>query len=187
MTTRDTVFADALWAPSNRLLRDGALALAGSALIGLSAHVALPMWPVPVTMQTFAVLLIGLAYGPRLAAVTVAAYLLEGLVGAPVFTGGPATLVGPTGGYLMGFLPAAVLAGALASRGWSRTPLRVAAAMLAGSLTIYVFGAAWLAGFVGPSKAVALGVAPFLVGDAIKAALAAALAPVAWRWLGRSA
>ena len=73
MTTRDTVFADALWAPSNRLLRDGALALAGSALIGLSAHLAIPMWPVPVTMQTFAVLLVGLAFGPRLAAATVVA------------------------------------------------------------------------------------------------------------------
>lgn len=185
MMPNAAVLADTLPSPSRPLLRAAALVLAGSALIALGAHLRVPMWPVPITMQTFAVLLIGLAYGPRLAAASVGAYLAEGLLGLPVFTAGPGTLLGPTGGYLVGFLPAAMLVGALAGRGWSRPVPRILLAMVAGSLVIYAFGAAWLTTFVGVEKALALGVVPFLLGDVLKAALAAALLPALWRVAAR--
>ncbi|WP_040485336.1 biotin transporter BioY [Lutibaculum baratangense] len=167
--------------------RSAALAVAGSLLIALCAKIQVPMWPVPVTMQTFAVLLIGLAYGSRLGTATVALYLAQGAVGLPVFAagGGIAYLAGPTAGYLLGYLPAVALVGWLAERGWSRPAGTVFLAMLLGSAVIYLCGAGWLSVLVGPEKAVTLGVVPFLLGDVVKAALAAALLPVAWRLLSR--
>lgn len=160
------------------------LAVAGSLLIAACAQLLVPMWPVPMTMQTFAVLLIGLSYGPRLGSATVALYLGQGALGLPVFAGGAggiAQLLGPTGGYLAGFVAAAALVGWMAQQGWSRPVLRVFLAMLAGSAVIYAFGAAWLSTLVGLDRALAVGVLPFLLGDAVKAALAAVLLPLAWR------
>lgn len=152
--------------------------LGGTAALALSAKVQVPLPPVPMTMQTLVVLLLGVAYGPRLGALTVAAYLLEGLAGLPVFAGaaaGPAYMAGPTGGYLLGFVPAAWAAGALAERGWARTLPRGFAAMLAGHALVFAPGVAWLAGFVGLERAVAAGLVPFLVGTVVKSALGAAV------------
>jgi biotin transport system substrate-specific component len=147
--------------------RDIALAIAGSLLLTLSAKLQIPFWPVPMTMQTFVVLVIGTAFGWRLGAATVALYLLEGALGLPVFAGTPergiglAYMMGPTGGYLAGFLAAAVLCGKLAERGWDRNPWRTALAMTAGHLLILFLGWAWLAALIGPQKAYLTGVAPF--------------------------
>jgi len=162
--------------------------LAGTVFVGLSAQIEAPLWPVPVTMQTFAVLVIGMAYGGRLGAATLALYLAEGAIGLPVFAGGTGgiwVLVGPTGGYLVGFVAAAGIVGALAQRGWDRNVALTAAGMLIGNVVLYVPGLLWLAKFTGADQAVALGLAPFLVGDALKVALAACLMPLAWRVVGR--
>jgi len=192
MAVSTTVFADAVWPRREgavRLDRTLILVLAGSAFIALCAHIKVPMFPVPMTMQPFAVLLVGLAFGSRLGALTVAAYLLEGLAGLPVFTGGagPAYFAGPTGGYLIGFLFAAAATGWLAEQGWGRPALRIFLAMLVGAALIYLFGVAWLAfGLgLGLAKAVTVGMVPFLLGDVVKAVLAAALLPLAWRLIGR--
>ena len=166
------------------------LVLAGSALIALSAQVAvLPFSPVPVTGQTFAVLLVGAALGRTRGSAAVLAYLAEGAVGLPVFAGGlagPAVLLGPTGGYLFGFLPAAWICGALAERGWDRHLLGTLAAMTAGDLAIFAVGVPWLARFVGVENAFAFGVAPFLAGNLAKIVLAAGVLPVAWACVRRS-
>jgi biotin transport system substrate-specific component len=147
-------------------------ALGLSLIIAASAHITVPFWPVPMTLQTGAVMAIAGVFGARLAACAMLAYLLEGALGLPVFAGGvgAAVLVGPTAGYLVGMLASAVIVG-LARGPWLR-----AGAILLASLLTYALGAAWLAGFVGLDRAVALGVLPFLAGDAVKGALAWALA-----------
>ena len=170
---------------------DVLLALAGSALIALSAQVAvpLPFSPVPVTGQTFAVLLVGAALGATRGAAAVLAYLAEGAAGLPVFAGGlagPAALLGPSGGYLFGFLPAAWICGALAERGWDRRFLTTLAAMALGDLAVFAVGLPWLARFVGPENAMAFGLAPFVAGNLAKIVLAAGALPLAWACVRRS-
>lgn len=173
-----------------RLMRDVALALAGSLLLTLSAKVQVPFYPVPMTMQTLVVLLIGACFGWRLGAATILTYLAEGAAGLSVFTGTPAKgiglayMVGPTGGYLIGFVAAALVTGFLAERGLTRSVIGALATMLAGAATILAFGFAWLAVLIGAEKALAFGVLPFLLGDALKVALGAALLPLGWRALG---
>ena len=169
--------------------RDAFLALAFSLLTALSAQavIPLPFTPVPITGQTFAVLLTGALLGPRLGAMTLALYLLEGGMGLPVFAhgaAGAARLLGPTGGYLLSYPFAAALIGGLAERGWDRRPATMLAAMLLGSLVVFTMGAGWLAHFVGPAHAFTGGVLPFLPGDMIKALLAAGLVPLGWKWIG---
>ena len=150
-----------------------------SLLLALSAHVSVPFWPVPMTMQTLAVLMIAGLAGPWRASGAMLTYLAEGALGLPVFAGTPARglglayLAGPTGGYLAGMLVAAAVVGWLARRAAFR-PAALLGAMTLGSLLVYALGATWLAAFVGPAKAVALGVQPFLAGDAVKTALATA-------------
>lgn len=191
MTTESQALMRPLWkarAGGHPWIARGALILVGTALLALSARVQVPMWPVPVTMQTFAVLVIALAGGARIAATMVAAYLLEGAIGLPVFAagGGVAYLTGPTAGYLYGFLAAALVAGHLADRGWARGIVGAGAASVVAMAVIYVFGASWLALFVGVEAALLNGVAPFLLGDALKIALAAVALPAAGRFLGRA-
>jgi biotin transport system substrate-specific component len=160
------------------------LVVVGSLLLAVSAQFKIPLYPVPVTGQTLLVLLIGMAYGPRLGAATVAAYLLQGAVGLPVFAGGSfglATLFGMTGGYLFGFLAAAFAMGWLAERGMGRTVMSTVLAMFTGNILIYLCGVPWLAAFIGANKAVAAGLLPFLYGDAVKLVVAAGLMPIAWR------
>lgn len=160
------------------------LVLAGSALLAISAQVSIPFYPVPMTGQTLIVLMIGMAYGPRLGAATVMAYLVEGGMGMPVFANGGAGwayLAGPTGGYLTGFLVAAFILGLLAERGMGRNPVSTALAMLVGTAVIYLFGVTWLSSFIGYAKALSVGVLPFLYGDVAKLVVAAGLMPLAWR------
>lgn len=190
-----TLFAQTLWpgradSKSADLGRDALLVTLFSFVTALSAQIAvpLPFSPVPLTGQTFGVLLTGVLLGPRLGALAMVLYLIEGGVGLPFFAGGTfgaARLVGPTGGYLVAFPLAAAFTGWLATRGWDRRPLTQFFAMLLGSLIIFALGAAWLAHFVGTSRALTLGVLPFLPGDIVKALLAAGLLPLGWKWIGK--
>ncbi|WP_207539587.1 biotin transporter BioY [Sabulicella rubraurantiaca] len=160
------------------ILRLALLALGGSLAIAASAQIQVPMQPVPMTMQSLVVLLVGIAYGPRLGAATVLLYLVEGVAGLPVFAGfrsGPAVLAGPTGGFLIGFIPAAALAGWLAAQGWARGSLRSVATFLAGHAVLFACGIVWLGLLIGFDRAVAVGFLPFLPGTAVKAALGVAL------------
>ena len=169
--------------------RDAFLALAFSLLTALSAQavIPLPFTPVPITGQTFTVLLTGALLGPRLGAMTLTLYLLEGGLGLPFFAhgaAGAARLSGPTGGYLLSYPFAAALVGWLATRGWDRRPLTMLAAMLLGSVVVFALGAGWLSHFIGPAHAFTGGVLPFLPGDLVKALLAAGLVPLGWKWIG---
>jgi biotin transport system substrate-specific component len=133
---------------------------------------------VPITLQTLAVLAIAMWFGPRLGAATVLLYAFEGVMGLPVFAGaasGPAYLLGPTGGYILGFVVAALAAGALAERGWRHSLAKSAAAMLLGHAVILACGVAWLAVLIGGAKAIAVGLVPFLVGSLLKSAAGALL------------
>ena len=189
MTTTCITYADIL-RPRGRissLVYDCFLVLAGSVLIALSAKVAIPVpfSPVPVTGQTFTVLMIGALYGSGRGVLTVLAYMAEGISGMPVFTGagaGLAYLMGPTGGYIAGFAAAAGITGLLAEKGWDRNIFTTAMAMAAGSTAIYIFGTLWLSLFVG-GKALSLGLIPFIPGDIVKIVLAAVLLPAAWKFI----
>ena len=186
--------ASAVW-PSEQasgMVRNVVLAIGGTALLTIAAKIQVPFYPVPMTMQTFVVLALGMAYGWRLGGATLILYLAEGAVGLPVFAGTPekgiglAYMLGGTGGYLVGFVLAAVLCGWLAERGWDRNVAKTAFAMLAGNVIIYVPGLLWLGGLFGWDKPILeWGLTPFILGDLTKLALAAAVLPLAWRWLGR--
>ena len=156
--------------------------LAGIALLTASAHIKIPFYPVPLTMQTLIVLGIGMTYGARLGGATLLGYLAAGFVGLPVFAGGAgmAYMMGPTGGYLAGFFAAAVVLGALAERGWTRNWATAAAAMLVGNAIIYLLGVGWLTSLIGWDKAVQFGLLPFLFGDALKLIIAALGVPYFW-------
>ena len=192
MTTTFPTIADTLWSPENKLIRNAILVVGGSLALWASAKVQVPFYPVPMTMQTFVVLVIGLAYGWRLGGATILLYLAEGATGLPVFAGSPergigvAYLFGPTGGYLMGFVLAAAAAGWLAERGWDRRVITTLLAMLIGTALIFAPGLVWLGTVIGWDKPILeLGLTPFLLGEAFKIALATAVLPVAWRLLKR--
>ena len=182
--------ADVLWSPAagSIAVRAIVLAVIGSLLLTISAKIQVPFWPVPMTMQTFVVLVLGVAYGWRLAGATVLLYLAQGALGLPVFAGGGglAYMAGPTGGYLAGFLLAAVAVGWLAERGWARSAPSTLAAMLIGTAIIFGCGIAWLATLIGLPQAISAGLVPFLLSEAVKIALATALVPSAWRLMRRS-
>ena len=185
------VMIEAVWLKSG-VVREVALILGGSLLIALSAQLqfVLPFSPVPMTGQTFAVLLLGALYGSKRGPATVVTYLALGAMGLPVFAGGAfglARFVGPTAGYLVGFLAAAFVVGFLSERGWDRKPWATAVSMLIGNGMIYVAGVLWLSRFVGWQAVLSIGVLPFLVGDALKIALATILLPAGWKLIGRSA
>ncbi|MBI1219931.1 MAG: biotin transporter BioY [Rhodobacteraceae bacterium] len=165
--------------PAARLARDGVAVLAGSLVMAIAAHIEVPMWPVPMTLQMLAVFGLALGFGFRLATAMAAAYLVEGALGLPVFAagGGIAYFAGPTAGYLFGFLLAAAMIGFLADRGWSRDPVRASAAAFIGAVVVYVLGVAWLAALIGPVAAVKGGVLPFLPGEAVKIVLAGLALP----------
>jgi biotin transport system substrate-specific component len=184
-TARTLTLADAAL-PRADFLRNAALIAGASLLTALAARIAIPLpWsPVPVTGQTLAVLLTGMTLGARRGFLALTLYLAEGLAGLPVFAGGaagPAALLGPSGGYLMAFPLAAALTGALAERSWDRRFVTTFAAMLAGSAVIFAGGLAWLARFVPAGQLLGAGLVPFVPGDILKASLAAAALPGAWR------
>ena len=186
-TLRGAVF------PRSNALADVGLVAAGAALVALAAQVRfnLPWTPIPVTGQTFAVLLVGASLGAVRGLASLGLYLAAGLIGAPVFTGGGAgweTVSGATGGYLVGFLVAAALTGWLAERQWDRRFSSAIAALLTGNVVIFAFGLPWLAYVAGSGFQETLvdGLYPFVVGDLLKLYLAAALLPAAWRLVDRT-
>jgi biotin transport system substrate-specific component len=173
--------------PSAHVTRNVLLALVGTLLLTVSAKIQIPFWPVPMTMQTYVVLVLGMAYGWRLAGVTMLLYLLQGALGLPVFAGTPekgiglAYMMGPTGGYLVGFVIAAVAVGWLAERGFDRSFARAAIAMTLGHALVFLFGFAWLATLVGPGKAWIGGVAPFWAATVLKTVMGLLSLPLAWK------
>lgn len=189
--------------PDERIARAAALtgfAVLGSLLLWASAKINVPFWPVMMSMQTFAVLLLAAAYGARLALSTMLLYLVEGAIGLPVFQGTPQLglglpyMLGPTGGYLLGFVAATAIVGWLAERGFDRSLIRLCAAMLLGDAVLFLLGFGWLAWFavlpngaigIGPEAAFVGGVAPFVLGDLVKIALAASLVSAGARLVRR--
>lgn len=172
------------------MVRAVVLAALGTALLTISAKINLPLPFVPMTLQTMVVLMIGAAYGWRLGVATVIAYLTEGAIGLPVFAGpigGLAPLLGPTAGYLFGFIVAAFVTGWLSERGWDRSVQRLFVAMAIGHLAILGMGFAWLAfGLkLGVEKAWLVGLLPFIAGSLVKNALGAALVPAVRRLVDR--
>lgn len=187
LTTRAkpySAFADALWPQIDRI-SEIVIILVSSWVVALSAQVTIPLHPVPVTGQTFGVLLIGALLGRRRGLLALFAYLAQGAVGLPVFAGGKAgfaSFAGPTGGYLIGFLVAALVVGWLSERGWDRRFATTVLAMFAGNVVIYAWGLTWLASFVGWQVALKVGCLPFVPGDLLKILMAALILPRMWAW-----
>lgn len=180
--------ADA-FSPSTGRLHDAVSVVVASLFIAACAQVQIPLpfTPVPLSGGTLGVLYAGALLGSRRGAAAVALYLLEGSAGLPFFSGGAAGfvhLLGPTGGYLIGFPVGAFMTGLLAERGWDRTPLRAFAAMLAGSLPIFALGLLGLSRFVPSETLLAQGLWPFIPGDLLKSAVSAGLLPLGWKALG---
>jgi biotin transport system substrate-specific component len=178
--------------PRTGLLVDVLLVVAGAGLVALCAQIEIPLGftPVPISGQTFAVLLVGASLGPLLGASSLLLYFCVGLIGAPVYSGGDGgweIVHGATGGYLVGFIAAAVLTGWLAQRRWDRHFTSAVAAMLSGSVVIYLFGLPWLAKEIGTGLEDTLeaGLYPFVIGDLIKLYLAGMLLPGAWKLVAR--
>ncbi|MEE1811541.1 biotin transporter BioY [Streptomyces sp. BE133] len=183
------VLADLLPAARHRYAVDTALVLGGAALTGIAAQIAVPVpgSPVPVTGQTFAALLVGTALGARRGFLSLAVYALVGMAGVPWFAGGSSGAGGASFGYVLGMLLAATVVGGLARRGGDRSVLRTAGTMVLGSAIIYAVGVPYLALSTGmsASAAIAAGLVPFLLGDALKAALAMGALPASWKLIGR--
>jgi biotin transport system substrate-specific component len=193
MNARTRTYADVLrptrkWAAQ---AYDLTAVIGGSLIVALAAQITirLPFSPVPITGQTFGVLLVGTLLGSRRGAMSLLTYLIEGLIGLPIFAGGSsglAYMLGPTGGYLFGFIAAAFLTGWLAERRWDRHVSTAVLSMLVGNAVIYATGLGWLSIYV-PNRSVAsFGVVPFLIGDIIKIALAATVLPAGWKLLNRT-
>ena len=170
-----------------RLLAYFVLAIIGSFLLTISAKVQIPFYPVPMTMQTLVVLLIGMTYGPYLAAVTISLYIVKGVMGFPVFAGGGgiAYVIGPTGGYIIGFLISATFLGLLASRGWGKTWKTTAISMIAGVFIIFLSGITWLSIYIGFEAAILKGFIPFIYADCLKIIIASFTMPTAWTFVDK--
>ncbi len=186
----DSVLVEAFAARHGALgrVKQATLVAGGVLALALAAKISVPMVPVPMTLGTFAVLSIGAAYGARLGLVTILSYMLVGALGFDVFAKSSADLhglsymMGSTGGYLLGFVLATVALGYAARRGWDRSPLKMALTMLGGNALIYVPGLLWLGVLYGFDKPIlAWGLAPFVLGDMVKLALAAVLFPALWK------
>ena len=155
------------------------LVLFGTILLAISAKIQVPFWPVPMTMQTFVIFLIGMTYSVRLSFITVSMYLFEGALGLPVFAsgGGIAYLVGPTSGYLYGMLISSVVISYLANLGFSKTYFKTSMSLLIGSFIIFLFGILYLGSIIGYEKAIIAGLLPFIPSELFKIALAVSLIP----------
>jgi len=189
-----STLSEAYWpaeAGRSTLLRTALLITVGVIAMAIAAKIKVPFWPVPLTMQTFVVLTVGAAYGGALGAATMLAYMIVGAMGFDIFTGSSAEangltyMMGGTGGYLVGFVLAALVLGKLAEAGWDRSVPKMAGAMLIGNALIYLPGVLWLgylyAGAKGWDWVIKWGLTNFVVADALKLALAAALLPLLWR------
>lgn len=189
-TTTFPTLLDTVWdsSKSSRWLRFALITLGGSLLLTITAKIQVPFYPVPMTMTTFAILFLAMTCGWRLGGSIVLFYLMQGAVGLPVFAGTPekgigiAYMMGPTGGYLIGYYLAAVAVGFLAERGWDRNIVTTAAAMLIGTVLIYVPGLIHLGALLGWDKPILeWGLTPFILGDLTKLALAAVALPLLWK------
>lgn len=195
MSTRDAVLHEAILPQEGtaRIIKQAVLVIAGIAMLALAAKIKIPMWPVPITMGTFAVLTIGAAYGARLGLATILGYMIIGALGFDVFAGSSAEdnglsyMMGGTGGYLVGYVLATLALGLAAQRGYDRSVGGMALALLVGNALIYVPGLLWLGTLYGWDKPILeWGLTPFLVGDALKLALAALLVPAVWKLVGKA-
>lgn len=181
---------------SRTLALDVVLIAAGAAVTAVAAQIAVPLWPVPITGQTLAVLLVGVTLGATRGALSLALYAVLGIVGLPVFSdysSGWSVIAGPTGGYIVGFIFAAALAGWLAQREWDRKLVRAFLAFLAGSVVPFAFGLPWLAAALGSyglpndlNSVLQAGLYPFILGGVIKAALGAGIISLAWFAIAKS-
>ena len=194
-TASNSVLSEEFWSVEGNAIwvKRIVLVVLGIAALAISAKIKIPVWPspVPVTMGTFAVLTIGTAYGPRMGLATILGYMLVGALGFDVFANsssgatGIEYMMGSTGGYLVGFVLATLALGYAARRGWDRNVVMMAIAMFVGSLIIYVPGVMWLAHLYSWENAFAWGVTPYLIGDAMKLALAARVVPAVWKMVGK--
>jgi biotin transport system substrate-specific component len=189
--TRTMTLADAVRPQAKSLLWDAILVVAFGTLMGLVAQISIPLpfTPVPITGQTFGVLLTGAVLGSRRSFTAMLVYLAEGLGGLPVFAlghSGPAALLAPSGGYLLSFPFAAFAVGFLAERSFDRTFWRAVVAMVVGDIIVFAIGLPWLGHFVGMGKAVPLGLIPFIPGEIVKLLVAAAVLPSAWALVHRT-
>ena len=171
-----------------------ALILSGAVFTAYAAQLVIPMWPVPITAQTLAVLLVGSVLGATRGAISLIVYFSMGAVGLPVFSAATSLSFGPTFGYLVGFVAAAAVVGYLSQRGWHKSVTGVIGSFAIANSVIYLFGLPWLAFALGSlgaandlASVAAAGLAPFIIGDVIKMTLAAALLPLAWKFLGKKA
>ena len=171
-----------------------ALILSGAVFTAYAAQLVIPMWPVPITAQTLAVLLVGSVLGATRGAISLIVYFSMGAVGLPVFSAATSLSFGPTFGYLVGFVAAAAVVGYLSQRGWHKSVTGVIGSFAIANSVIYLFGLPWLAFALGSlgaandlASVAAAGFAPFIIGDVIKMTLAAALLPLAWKFLGKKA
>lgn len=192
-----SVLSEQLWRAEGaaRLAKQAVLVVLGITALAVAAKIKFPIppSPVPVTLGTLAVLSIGAAYGPRLGLVTILGYMLVGALGFDVFAGssaeknGLAYMMGGTGGYLVGYVLATLALGWAARAGWDRNVVKMAAAMLIGNALIYVPGLLWLSGFAESwTQTLEWGLTPFLIGDAMKLAVAALVFPALWRLVGKA-
>jgi len=195
LTANDRVLTESFWQAENNalLVKRIVLVIAGIFALAVAAKIKLPIppSPVPVTMGTFAVLTIGAAYGPRLGLVTIFGYMLIGALGFDVFANSSAEangltyMMGGTGGYLVGYVLATLAMGYFARIGWDRNVFKMGASMLIGNALIYIPGILWLAALYTWDKPIlAWGLTPFLIGDAMKLALAALIVPALWKLIG---
>ncbi len=195
LALNDKVLTEAIGPTEGTALRikQAAMVVLGIVALAVFAKIKVPMWPVPVTMGTFAVLTIGAAYGPRLGLATILGYMIVGALGFDVFAGSSAEkfgleyMMGGTGGYLMGYVLATLALGFAARAGWDRSILMMGAAMLIGNALIYVPGVAWLGVLYGWDQPILQwGLWPFLIGDGLKLVLAALLVPGLWKLIGNA-
>ena len=193
LAMNDKVLTEAFGPSEGTALRikQVAMVVLGIAVLAIAAKIKIPMWPVPMTMGTFAVLTIGAAYGPMLGLTTILGYLIIGALGFDVFAGSSAEaygltyMMGGTGGYLVGYVLATLALGYAARAGWDRSMGKMALAMLLGNVIIYLPGVAWLGVLYGfDQPIVQWGLTPFLIGDALKLGLAALLLPAIWKMVG---
>ncbi|WP_400087797.1 biotin transporter BioY [Yoonia sp. R78084] len=194
LALNDKVLAEAIGPSTGTALRikQAAMVVLGIAVLAIMAKVKVPMWPVPITMGTFAVLTIGATYGPRLGLATIMGYMIIGALGFDVFAGSTAEnagltyMMGGTGGYLVGYVVATLALGFAARAGWDRSVLMMGVALLIANALIYLPGVAWLSVLYGNGLAwsVEVGMTPFLIGDALKLGLAALLVPGLWKLIG---
>ena len=191
--THNSVLAEAIFPQTGQAMRvkQIILIIAGIAALAVAAKIKIPMFPVPMTMGTFAVLSIGAAYGMRLGLATIIGYMLIGVFGFDVFAGSSAEtfgmtyMMGGTGGYLVGYVLAILALGYAARQGWDRSIGKMALAMVLGNVLIYVPGLVWLAVLYGTDAPIfTWGLTPFLLGDLVKLALAALLLPAVWGLVG---